>query len=439
MAARRLVLIAAALAAAGLAGPAEREAGRVVLPRGPIGLSLYSLPSTVFEAEAAEAFLAGVRAVAPRRTLVALVDPPMRGDLEGAAARLDVVLLDTASRRFSPWPRDPLTFVRAPGRGLGLLVRPNRQPLREEDAAMGEAFARGLPPAVAARWGPLSVATAPIPFHNGHILLTRDAAWVSLHTFEPRILEMLDRERVPVEEFATAVGIDRYLTAARGAAGELEALYGVPVRFVHPLPAAGALAERERTMALLGGGAGFDLDTLLTLLPDREGDRGTALVGDPERGADLIATVAPEELALLARGYGLVRERCGERLVDAQRSERARRLQGFLDLVAAELTATGWRVERLPLLLVPTPLLDDRSDLGHQTDFVIGWNNVVVEETADGRRAEGFASLLPAGDAAARRAYAGAGYALELLPPLVESVRRNGGYRCASNHVYPEG
>jgi hypothetical protein len=106
----------------------------------------------------------------------------------------------------------------------------------------------------------------------------------------------------------------------------------------------------------------------------------------------------------------------------------------FLDVVAGQLAAAGMAVRRLPLLSVPVPLLRDRAGLSH-TDFLITWNNVVVETVKGAARAEGFSSLLPAGDARARDAFTSLGVHLDLLPPLVRSVILNGGYRCASNHL----
>ena len=68
-------------------------------------------------------------------------------------------------------------------------------------------------------------------------------------------------------------------------------------------------------------------------------------------------------------------------------------------------------------------------------EFFLTWDNVVVETRKDGVRAEGFASLLPSGDAQARETFQALGVRLDLFPPLVRSVILNGGYRCASNHV----
>ena len=80
-------------------------------------------------------------------------------------------------------------------------------------------------------------------------------------------------------------------------------------------------------------------------------------------------------------------------------------------------------VRRVPLLKMP------------QKAFLITANNVVLETRGTVRRAEGFASLLPPVDAAAREAFAASGYHLDLFPPLARSVVLGGGYRCASNHL----
>ena len=109
-------------------------------------------------------------------------------------------------------------------------------------------------------------------------------------------------------------------------------------------------------------------------------------------------------------------------------------LGGFLDLVARQLASSGMAVRRLPLLSVPVALLADRSGLSH-AEFLITWNNVVVESAPGKVRAEGFSYLLPSGDRAARDAFGALGVQLDLFPPLVRSIVLNGGYRCASNHL----
>jgi hypothetical protein len=401
---------------------------------GEIEASLYSLPSAFFAPAEVEALLGAVRRAAPRRTLLALSDPEMRRALAEKFTAPGVRWLDSRGGRFTPWPRDPLLFARRPDGGVLLVSRPNLQPGREDDSGLARTLVRELPEDLDRVWRQVTWTTAPAPFHNGQALLTRQAAWISIHSQEPRILELLGLERVPVETFNDAAGIDRYLAAARRAAAELEGLYGRPVRFVDPRPDSGPLAERVATMQRLGGGAGFDLDSLLTFVPAADG--AIALVADLDLGRHTVASSSAAELAELARLYGLSSsgDALRPRLEGAQTSPRARRLQSFLDLVAAHLEADGAAVRRLPHLLVPLELLSDRGAMRH-ADFQLTWNNVVLERSAAGLRGEGFAAGLAAGDVAARRIFAAAGCRLDLLPPLPSSVVLQGGYRCASNHL----
>ena len=402
---------------------------------GRLTASIYSLPSLFFDTATAEAFLRSVHTADPDRTLLVLTDQPLLGALAPQAGALGVRLLDTYGRPYSPWPRDPFSLVRTADGAVRVLVRPNLQTGREEDAHLGPELVQNLPDEVDRAWGGrrgTTWAEAPVPFHNGQVLLTHDAAWVTLHTLEPRILALLGEDRVPVESFTAAAGIERYAAAARRAAGELGTLYGRPVRFVHPLIADAALLRR------LGGGAGYDLDSLVTLLP-REGGKLAALVADVSAGRDLLARLTPEDLESVRQGYGL--EPAGAALAAAlaaaQKTPGADGLDSFLDLTAEHLAAEGLEVRRLPLLSIPVSLLHERAGLTHR-EFLLTWNNVVVEVRGDvrgGVRAEGFASLLPRGDREAIQAFAALGTRLDLLKPLPRSVVLNGGYRCASNHV----
>ncbi len=458
----------------------------------PIAASLYSLPASMFSPADALGLLAAVHAAAPARTLLAMVDLPMRQALAPRAAALGVQLLDTWGRPLSPWPRDPMSLTHLADGGLAVVVRPNVQAGREEDLHFGPQLVDDLPDALDHAWGGAAGGVrwtaAPVPFHNGQVLLTRDAAWITLHTLEPRILALLGVDRVPVPSFATAAGISSYVAAARRAAAELAAMYGRPVRFVHPLPeppvaaattiplpdtpsnlspassnrpqsitggpggdpgaaAAPDAPARPGDLALmhaLGGGAGYDLDSVLTLLPATAQAPGgstpvtqpVALVGSIDAGRRLLAGAAVDDVAAMGRAYGLAApagQALEAALAAAQREERPQALDRFLDLLAQHLAAQGFAVRRLPLIAVPTVLLAGRH-LGF-AEFLITWNNVVVEARRGEARAEGFASLLAAGDALARREFGAAGCRLDLLPPLVESVIFNGGYRCASNQL----
>jgi hypothetical protein len=385
---------------------------------------VYSLPSFFFDQTVADAFLSGVRAVDPQRTLIVLTDSPLRERLEPRARVLKIHLLDTYGRPYSPWPRDPFSLVHTKKGGVRVLVRPNLQTGREEDATLGPELVQALPEEIDRAWGKTTWTQAPVPFHNGQVLLTRDAAWVTMHALEPAILARLGLDRVPVESFAKPEGIERYVTAANEAARELGTLYGRTVRFVHPLP------KTTDLMSRIGGGAGYDLDSIVTLVPKKNGL--AALVADVSLGRDLIAKLSDSDREALRRGYGLVS--AGDPLAVAQQTSGMDSLDAFLDLVADHLAAQGMEVRRLPILTVPVSLLADRTGLDH-SEFLITWNNAVVEVSRGKVRAEGFSSLIPSGDARAREVFGGLGVHLDLLPPLVRSVILNGGYRCASNHL----
>ena len=420
-------------AVAGLAAPAPAGAElgslRLADETRPIVASLYSLPSAYFAPHQAAELLATVRRTSPARRILAICDPPMCRALAAEARARRVELLPTALG-FSPWPRDPVTLA-VTGDGMPVLLgRPNAQAGREIDARLAEFLAEALPRDLAAR-----SARAPVPFHGGQMLGFDGALWLSLHSVEPRVLELLGLERVPVASFLEPQGLARYAHAARRAAHEIASLFGRRAEFVHPLPAGESDAGGAALARDLGGGAGVDLDTYLTLVP-AGGGPGLALVGDLALGEALLTAVAQDDLDSLAGLYDLAPRGAVLRaaLRAAQGEPPGAALGRYLDTVAGHLSRRGLRVRRLPLLRVPTALLADRAGVTHR-EFLLGWNNVVLEATGGEIRAEGFAAGLPAGDEAARQAFAAAGVRLVLLPPLVHSVVLNGGYRCASNHL----
>lgn len=429
---------------------AELATGRLAFPDellDPVAASILSFPSGYLEPENAARLLAALRRAAPERLLVILADLPMREALEDTAAGLEVHWIETYGRPYSPWPRDPFSTARLAGGGLVLVERPAFQGGREGDRWMAREVVQNLPPELDRAWGgPAGVrwGEAPFFFHNGHVLMVGGSAWSSLHGLERRVLEILGLDRVPVEGFGTPEGIDRYLEAARRAMDEMAAFNGKPVRPVHPLPDTGEIEDRAAVMRAIGGGAGFDLDSLVTFLPRSGGGDGaggprtrlTALVGDLDLGRALLAELTPEDRDSLRATYGFAPP-AGElpgALAAFQSSRRAAGLDAFLELAAEHLAASGIPVRRLPLLLAPVVLLENRASYPHE-DFVIGWQNAVLGPRAGALRAEAFASGIPTGDERARAAYREAGAELVLLPPLVRSVILNGGLRCASNQV----
>jgi hypothetical protein len=395
---------------------------------GPIDASFFSLSSAYFAPSEAKAFVAAVKAASPNRRVVVLGDAAMRKALGDS-----VTFIDDHARPFSPWPRDPFLIARASNGAVTFINRPNPQPHREEDQQMVRAIVQGLPSAVDAAWKNARWTVAPTPLHNGHILPTPSAVWISIHTVEVRAREILGLDHVPVETFGTAAGVKRYVDAVRRAAGELQAFYGRPVRFVHALPADATPALMTR----LGGGAGFDLDSIVTMLPRANG-KTDALVADVRLGAAAIRGAAASEIGPLHRAYGFRDdgEALRARLIESQSSSHTAALQAFLDEIASDLQRDGVTVRRLPLLDLPAAMLA-RSNIDASSEFLLTWNNVVLERRGAKRRAEGFASLLPSADRNAQQVFAASGYELDLFPPLIGSVVRSGGYRCASNHLRP--
>ncbi len=400
-----------------------------------INASIYSLPSQFVDRVAALDFLETLRDIAPQRELVVLVDLPLREELEPRARELKIHLLETHGRGYTPWPRDPFSLLQRRDGGVLLLTRPGGQVLRSEDDFMSLELIQGLPEPLDKAWRKVQWARSSVFFHNGQVLLSPNQTWISLHTLEPRILQLLGIDRVPVEDFATRSGWLPYLEATRKAASELGALYQREVTFVHRLPENEDEAELGDLIRRIGGGAGFDLDSLLTL-GEGPGASLQALVGDVDSGRDLLELVSTTELEAFRKDFQIQPEagRLEQKLLDAQKTLRARALDDYLELISESLKAEGVVVHRLPLFLVPVEILSNRAEFKH-IDFLVTWNNVVLESREGIRRAEGFSSLLQSGDDRSRKVFEDAGYQLNLIPPLVRSVILNGGYRCASQHL----
>jgi hypothetical protein len=384
----------------------------------PIEASIYSINSRFVKPDEAKRFIAAVRAAAPQRRIVVIGDEAMKATL--AAMHVDVI--DNFNRPLTPWPRDPFSVARASDGSLVFVNRPNQQPNREEDASMIRVLLNGLPKSLDDRWK-ARWTTGATSFHNGQILLTPKAIWISMHSVEFRALEILGVDHVPIETFDSSAGVARYIAAVERAATELSELYGRPVRFVHELP------HTPQQIGALAGGAGFDLDSIVTLLPHADGSI-EALIGDITLGAKLAGAAPANDWKELAKTYSL--DASGRESVQKfQNDSAAIGLQRFLDQCAKDLAASGMKVRRLPLLMVPSALLNGDDERPEMPYFLVTWNNVVLERN----RAEGFASGLVSGDRAARATFKSAGYDLALFPPLTRSVVLNGGYRCASNEV----
>jgi hypothetical protein len=385
-----------------------------------IEASIYSINSRFVKADDAKRFLTAVRAAAQQRRIVVIGDEAIERALHKDLAALRIDLVDNLSRPLTPWPRDPFSVGRADDGRVVFINRPNQQRNREEDASMVRVLLNGLPKPLDERWQPRWT-TGATSFHNGQILLTPKAVWISIHSVEFRALELLGIDHVPVERFGSPEGIAQYTGAVQRAANELSTLYNRPVHFVHELP------HTPQQIAALSGGAGFDLDSIVTLLPHADGSID-ALVGDVSLGAKLAAS--SNDWQQLEKTYSLAAN-ARDAVLKFQSDAASIGLQRFLDQCANDLAARGMKVRRLPLLMIPTSLLINDDDRPETAYFLITANNVVLERN----RAEGFASGLPLVDSAARSTFKSAGYELTLFPLLPRSVVLNGGYRCASNEV----
>jgi hypothetical protein len=402
------------------AGAAEAR----ILTNGSEGIeaSIFSINSRFVKPEEARRFLSAVRDAAPERRMIVIGDDTMRSALANDLTALRIRFIDNFNRPLTPWPRDPFSIARSRDGRVVFVNRPNQQRNREEDASMVRVLLNGLPKSLDERWRPRWT-TGTTSFHNGQVLLTPNTAWISMHSVEFRAVELLGRERVPVEEFDSPEGVARYAGAVQRAAKELAALYGRPVRFIHEIP------RTSEQMATLGGGAGFDLDSIVTLLPLKDGST-EALVGDLSLGGKLGASAPSSEWRELEKTYSL-HGGARDAVIGFQQDPAATGLQRFLDRIAQDLATRGMKVLRLPLLMVPSSLLINEEERPEAPYFLVTWNNVVLERN----RAEGFASGLASGDRTARSTFKAAGYDLTLFPPLPRSVVLNGGYRCASNEV----
>lgn len=403
-----------------------------------ISLSVYSLPSESFSFEESTRFLKAVKRLAPNREVVVLSDLNAFSPFKAFCEQLGVSLIPTFGEGFSPWPRDPILFSKLPEKPWLILQRPNSQASRREDDLMARAMVHGLPDLLDCEWGAPEWGQAPTPFHNGKIIIAKDQLWINLDTVEIRTLEILGLDRVPIESFQSSEGISKYLEAANLAAGELAHLFGMPVAFLEPLPFHGDLERRSATMYFLGGSAGFDLDSLVTLLPLETGQIA-AIVGDVGLGIQMIQKSPSHEIAAYQQGYGLGSdpERFRQVLLEYSRQARSERLGNYLDLIAGFLAHNGLVVERLPLFLVPTHQIENliNSKAVTEKDFLMTWQNVVIDRRGGEAFAEGFAGLLPQADLMAEAVFEKLGYKLQFLPPLLESIYRMGGYRCASKHI----
>ena len=402
---------------------------RQVVSSGPIEATLFSLPASLIDGTRALRFLRAVGAADPGRRLVVLTDGAVFDRLRGQGDPR-WTLIHTYGRGYSAWPRDPITLTWRPDGGVHLLARPNRQRLREADQELAVELIQGLPAALDRTWGEPTWERATLPFHNGQLLLTDDSVWLSIHSVEPLVLQATGWEALSPGRLADPAAWTRFRDAALDAARRLAAFYGRTPRWVHPLPE----HPSGRYLAAVGGGAGWDLDSLLTVVPGRDSNGrdfdGRIWVADPAAGLRAFRAAAPDEQEQLLATYR--EDQNGPFRLSAADAAAVAGMQAFCDLLARHLAEEGLTVTRVPLLLMQATAPGGAGS----RQFTVGWNNLVLRPGQGARTiAEGFASGLPRWDRERIAAAATEEVTLVLYPPLVGSVVRNGGYRCASQHL----
>ena len=302
--------------------------------REPVAASVYSLPSFFFSRRRPRRPSSPECAGRPRRTgpLIVLTDLPLRRRLE--AQRPEAAPLETYGRPYSPWPRDPFSLVRAPSGAVRVAGPPEppggagggREPRRRADP---EPAGRPRPRLGRSR---LERGAGVLPQRAG----AGDARRGLGHPARPGAAHPRRSwlDRVPVESFGDGSGIERYVDRGRDRPPkELGILYGRPVRFVHPLS---GRPDGRALMRRIGGGAGYDLDSLVTLLP---AGKGFALVADADAGRELLSRMTPRGLEGLARRLRPAR---GPSATASPGPVHARAdLDSFLDLVAEHLRKRG--------------------------------------------------------------------------------------------------
>lgn len=420
----------------------------------PITSHLFSLPSTHFDPAACLETLRSVRSACPEAELLVLSD--FMGSSQPAARTFCEELRSMGCRLLptlgqsppSPWLRDPMLPLEDEEGRLIFLSRPNRQSGRESDLKVS----RQLVSAAAQDWDEehreVSWSPCPTPFHGGHLIFTPGSVWLSVHSVETRVLELMNIDRIDVTKLLKPEGWANYCRAVDAAVDELGAALGVQTNLVHPWPSPPPGMSHSEFISALGGGNDIDLDVLLTLIPDQTSHAGVvALVGSTDASRPLIEKLTATELETFAQSFGmdLPATQLRPRLQTWQGSPKVSGLEDFLKLVSLHLASMDIPVATTPLVFVETKLITSHPRLSNDqphVHFPLGHCNAVLERVAPtanrnsrSMRAHAFMSGLPSLDSKATSAYEEIGCQLHLHPPLIESLVLEGGFRCATQQI----
>lgn len=399
----------------------------------------FSLPSSMFDPEECRHLLVSIRAAAPNARILALSDADSLLAFGATHTGIDVVRPWIPG--LSPWLRDPMLVARSPQQDIVLLSRTFPQKNREADREAARQLISTAPAEWEANLGPVRWINKDFPFHGGQLLFTPGTAWISVHSLEQRILSILQVDHIDPAMLHQDDEWTAFVGAADQATKELAALTNLEVRMVHPWPSPPPGMNRESFVQALAGGNDIDLDTLMTLLPQKPNP--TLIIGDTHRARDLGAQIPEEEWLAFGKEICSQLEATPLRneIIASQARARPVSIQAFLDLVEAHFARLGFSIAKAPLLMIPTALVTNHPRLASNQPhawFPLGYANVVIESDNAGPlplRAHAFSNGLPYLDAIATKAYRDVACRLILHPPLMESLICEGGFRCATQQI----
>jgi len=397
----------------------------------PILSTLFCFPSRFFDPLQATNVLRSISEKNPARKILVMSDQV--DALRLAYDVTSITWVPVADHKLSPWLRDPLLAMRNKAGAFCFLTRPNLQQGREDDSSMVRWIASNTPESFVRSLGKMQWAESPVNFHGGNMLFTHDRVWLSVHSLQERVLQILGWKTIETERLSKPDILKQFEQAVETARNDVEMICGKKAYFVHPWPVPFELMES------IAGGNDIDLDTVLTLLPQDNGI--TAMAGNLRMGRSHIERLSAEELSAFGQAFSMSEstDNLRKMLLLYQDSLRATALSRFLDLCTKHLEQMGISTVQTPLFLVPTELIAGRSKYAKEVPhkhFPIGFCNVVAHRNSQGERvAEGYSSFLPSLEETATALYQQIGYRLDLYPALAESIAFEGGYRCSTQEI----
>jgi hypothetical protein len=273
------------------------------------------------------------------------------------------------------WPQDPFVVLAEPA-GAGTLLTA-KQYERTDDAAMANAVA----------WeAAYSVQASSLFFDGGNIVSDREHVFIGADTIRRNALELGVPEPDVIRRFEEELGRQ--------------------VLIVGPAPQ--PLSRIDLALTPLG--------------------RRRVAIADAAAGARIAERALQEDPGAAAA----FEELTGFRVRTREMIERSRTIAPRLDAMARSLAQHGYRVERIPLLVggSETGAAAADGDRAVPPAYpMLSFNNVVIEDDADGMRVYLPRYGWPVLDEAARRAWEALGFSTQPIDGLTTSAMHGGALR----------